>query len=41
LTPPAPVAGDAPPVVATRGLGKGCGGVVALAGVDLPRVLNR
>jgi ABC-2 type transport system ATP-binding protein len=35
LTPPAPAAGDAPPLVTTRGLGKDYGGVVALADVDL------
>jgi ABC-2 type transport system ATP-binding protein len=35
LTPPAPAAADAPPLVTTRGLGKDYGGVVALADVDL------
>jgi len=35
LTPPAPVAGEAPPLVTTRGLGKVYGSVVALADVDL------
>jgi len=35
LTPPVPVAGDAPPIVATYGLGKDYGGVAALADVDL------
>jgi len=34
-SPPAPVAGDAPPLVTTRGLGKVYGGVTALADVDL------
>ncbi|MFU8889289.1 MAG: ABC transporter ATP-binding protein [Trueperaceae bacterium] len=35
MTPPAPAAGDAPPLVTTRGLGKDYAGVVALADVDL------
>lgn len=35
MTPPVPVAGDAPPIVATYGLGKDYGGVAALADVDL------
>ncbi|MBW6454901.1 MAG: ABC transporter ATP-binding protein [Trueperaceae bacterium] len=35
MTLPAPAAGDAPPLVTTRGLGKDYAGVVALADVDL------
>lgn len=35
MTPPAPAAGGAPPIVTTRGLGKAYAGVTALADVDL------